>query len=133
LKGYKYVIDFFFQRAEYFIGSETVDLDQVFLDSEFSDHEVGDFAALIALKLDNVTKFFVFHNTTVGGELFFENFQNSLGIIFSGDALDSSQSFATIALLNTDVDKSYNLVFVITRICEGVIRFEIVEGHKLRI
>ena len=39
-----------------------------------------------------------------GADYLFQSFQNSLLIIFWGNALDGCQGFTPVALLNTDMD-----------------------------
>jgi hypothetical protein len=58
---------------------------------------------LIALQLDDLAQFFVGDQGAIASKVFFEGFQQLLGVIFRGQALDGRQRLSAVTLLDSDV------------------------------
>jgi hypothetical protein len=59
---------------------------------------------LIALELNDIAGLFIADNGAIAGKLLLDHLEDLAQVIFDGDAFDRGQRFATIALLDTDVD-----------------------------
>lgn len=100
----------------------------------FVDQEFLDVFALITLKLDHLAHFSVIDDCAIASEFFLDDLENLFLVEFLGQALDSSQGLATIALLNPDMDVVLRLLSfpsIFVGFGEGVEGLEIFDGHKL--
>jgi hypothetical protein len=68
------------------------------------DEEVLHGIALISLQLNNITRLLVLNYGTIASELLLNDLQNFLEVKLCWDALDCSQSLASVTLLDTDMD-----------------------------
>lgn len=116
---------------------ETVDLDGLRIHLEpllLVDEEIVHGLALITLKLDDIAHLGVGHDGAIASELFLDSGQDLLAGKLLWDALHRSQGFASIALLNADVDVLRLRISFITSVLvgfgEGVNSPEIFDGHK---
>jgi len=60
--------------------------------------KIGDVVALITLDLDDLTHVLIFHDGSIGTEIFLESLQDFLMIVRSGQALKGSQRLSAISL-----------------------------------
>ena len=81
-----------------------MDLDVVLLHKPSLDKERGDVLPLVALKLNNLSKFRVLNDSSVATKLFLEILKYLGVAVLFLQPLDSCQAFPTITLLHTDVD-----------------------------
>ena len=111
---------------------ETVDLDGLGVKTKaflLIGQELLDIFALITLELDHLAHLGVGDDGAIASKLLLDDFENLLLVEFLGEALDRGQGFATIALLDTDVD-----VILTGSLClpDGVFGFrERIEGLKV--
>jgi len=71
-------------------NSKSVDLDVLLRNLQFLVEELEDLDSLVALKLNHLTEVLVLYNGTIGSEVFFEGFQDTLGVEFLRKSLDGS-------------------------------------------
>jgi len=101
--------------------------------------EVQNLGALVSLKLNNLSCFFVFYECAVASEFLLEGFQELLGIILLGQALQSRESLPSVSLLNTDVDVVLlgpNVLCGADRVslvCEGVESSKVLHVHATNV
>ena len=107
-------------------------LDIGFGNFKSSSQKVKHFLALIALELQDVSKFLVFVDVAIATEFFLESLQDTLQIVLAGNTLDGGDRLTAIALLAANVDLVSNLGFGITTLGKRIERTEVVKGgHKL--
>jgi hypothetical protein len=96
-------------------GLETVDLDVTLIQLKavvLVDEEVPDQLALVALELDHLTELPVEDGGAIAGKLLLDDFEDLSLVKLLGKSLDRSQGLASIALLNTDMDKATSCLFL---------------------
>jgi hypothetical protein len=71
----------------------------------FVHKEFGDVLALVTLQLNHLPKLRVVNDGPVAAKIFLECLENSLEAQFRRESLDCRQCLATIALLDSDMDK----------------------------
>jgi len=114
--------------------SETVNLDSGLGDT-LLDEECRDLLTLVSLELYNLAGLFVINESTVAREFLLEGFQEFLCIVLFGETLQSSQSLATVPLLDTDVDIILLRPYVLrgskraSFVCEGIESGEVLHVH----
>jgi len=119
-----------------------VDLDGLGIDFEplfLVDEEVFHGIALVALELDDLSGARVGDNGAIASELLLDDLENLLEIKLRRNALDRGQGFASIALLDANVDVlSFGLCtsvsrVLVLRIREGIERLEVLDirGHTM--
>lgn len=121
--------------------SETVELDGVLIETQpigLVGQKFLDLVALIALELDHFAHSLglgVRDDRAIASEFLLDDLENFLVVKLGGDALDSGQGLASIALLNTNVDVflllGLRLSGILIGFGEGVVGLEIFDGHKL--
>jgi len=112
------------------MGLETMDLDGlgIKLKSSLVGEEFLYILALIALKLDHLSHLAVDNDGAIASELLLDNLKDLLLVKFLGQTLDSRQSLATIALLNTDM---YVILRLLGLSCVFIGFGEGVEGFQI--
>ena len=85
---------------------------RVQFEAVFGDQKLLNIFSLISLKLDDFSHLTIGYDGTIAGELLLDHLEDLLLIEFLGQTLDCSQSLATIALLNSDMDVILTLLFL---------------------
>lgn len=83
------------------------------LEAVLGNQEFLNIFALITLELNDLSHLTVGYNGTIAGKLLLDDLEDLLLVEFLGQALDGSQSLATIALLNADVDVVLALLLLV--------------------
>lgn len=116
---------------------ESVDLDVILLESVFAHlglilvgEKVHHFGAMVSLELDHLAHVGVLNDGAIASIFLLESLEKSLGRVLLGEALDSRQGLATVALLNTNVDVIFRLG-ITNVVGERIMNLEIFDGHKL--
>jgi len=91
--------------------------------------EVHDFGAMITLKLNHLSHVGILDDGAIACIFFLEGFEKCLRAVILGQALNSRQRLATVALLNTDMDVIFS-GSITNVVGERIINFEIFDGHK---
>lgn len=100
----------------------------------FVDQEFLDIFALITLKLNHLAHLSVIDDGAIASEFLLDDLEDLFLIELLGQALDSSQGLATIALLDPNMDVVLRLLSfpsIFVGFGEGVEGLEIFDGHKL--
>jgi len=113
-----------------------MDLDGLGIDFQslfLIDEEVLYDIALVALELNHVTSLFIVDDGAVAGKLLLDDLEDLLQIKLGRNAFDGGQGFASIALLDANVDIGLSLLLIgfagilILRIREGIERLEVLD------
>jgi len=119
-----------------------MDLDGFGVDFEaflLVDKEVFHGIALVALKLNNFSGAGIRHNGAVASKLLLNDLEDFFEIEFGRNSFDGGQGFASIALLNANVDIGRVRFLtclsgvLVLRIREGIERLEVLDlcGHTI--
>ena len=81
-----------------------MDLDDVLINNSFTNQKFRNLLSVIALQLNNLSKFRIINNCAVTMKSSFECFQDFVKVDICGQALNSGQSFASVTLLDSYVD-----------------------------
>jgi len=95
----------------------------------FAGDEAHNFSTMITLKLDHLSHVGILNDGAIASEFFLEGFEKCLRAVILGQALNSRQRLATVALLNTDMDVIFS-GSITNVVGERIINFEIFDGHK---
>jgi len=109
----------------------------VYLETILVGEEILDSIALVTLELDHIAGFVIVDDGSVAGKLLFDDLEDFLQVELGRNALDGSQGFTTIALLNADMDVGSNSLLrdlssvLVLSIRERIERLEVLDlrGH----
>eukprot|EP00252_Welwitschia_mirabilis_P021016 TRINITY_DN5279_c0_g1_i1.p1 TRINITY_DN5279_c0_g1~~TRINITY_DN5279_c0_g1_i1.p1 ORF type:complete len:129 (-),score=0.06 TRINITY_DN5279_c0_g1_i1:214-600(-) len=82
---------------------KSVNLDSIFLHQSRIDEELRNVFTLIALELNDLSKFNVFNDGTITAEFLFKVFENLVIIVVLMEALHRRQTLPSVALLYAHV------------------------------
>lgn len=74
--------------------------------------KLSDIVALITLKLENLTVLFMLNHIAIAGKVLLAYLEDPFFVELIRDALNGGQGFATVPLLNTNVDGGVSLVWL---------------------
>jgi len=94
-----------------------VDLELFLLGNSYLGKKLANIVPLVALQLNNLPVFWVFNHSAVAGKVLLTCPYNLLLVEVVRDALDGGQCFASISLLDSNVDQTILYTLFVTTNC----------------
>lgn len=114
-----------------------MDLQLVIFNKANLNEELTSILSLVSLKLDHLSVFWMFNNSTIASKFLLKGFYKFLLVVVIRYSLDSGQSFPAVSLLDPYMNgifcARWEPVITLTCISKGVEGMEVLDsGHTIR-